>query len=616
MGRVCRENRECMMDKKAKRPRICFSGGGFRRRVERLAGTGMILASAVLAATAGHASAGDFSAWAHSADFRLNTKANGADIRGDVADFPLLIRLDSALFPFEQAKADGGDIRFSDEGGSALAYQVEEWDAALRRAEIRVRVPLVKGGSDTGFVRMHWGNAAAGSSSDGKAVFDPALGFAGVWHMQGDTLKDATGNAGNGDGTWSEKAVGLIAEGRALTGNSQGILVPAVAALNPVSAITVSAWIRADTWNGGNRAIFQKGMSTIQYALVQDPATDSLILTWGGLSQGATLKGPLPAAGAWHHLAATYDGSSSRLYLDGALVKSQGAAGSLLSTDEELCLGCKSAAGRPRNSFKGLLDEVAISGTAQSADFLKLAYANQRAQQVLVLHPALVECRSDFGVSADASVAEGAEFTLRGRAECASGFSWYSISGPAPRILDPEVKELTVTAPRIDKDTVLIYRFTARFGESYRNADVAIRVREAIPDPQVSLPAVASWNGVDSLVLRPTFLNLKAIKASRDSVIRFAWTLSAPIADTAWRDGALVLRSASNEGTITVGLCADNGGTPSCAYIPVNVVLPVGVAAGEKALPAAWRPRAGRDANGRWRGSRDGTAAGFGFGIR
>lgn len=553
--------------------------------------------------------ADDFSAWSHSADFRLNTTASGADIAGDVADFPLLLRLDSSLFPFGEAKADGGDIRFSGADGTALAFRMERWDASLRRAEIWIRIPLVKGGSDTGLVRMHWGNAAADPVAGGAAVFDPALGYSGVWHMQGDALKDATGNAGDADGSKTVKAAGVIVDGRALTGNNQGILAPNAAGLNPKSAITLSAWVRPDGWSGGMQCILEKGGSQIQYSLAPDPSSDSLSLSLGGLTQGSIMRGPLPAAGAWHLVTATYDGSFSRMFLDGVLVKSQPAAGELASTGDELCIGCRAVSSKPRNSFKGILDEVTVSGVARSADFIKLSYANQRAQQVLVHLPALVECPAFFSAPRDTVVSEGGTLVLKARADCASGFTWSPVSGPVPRILDPEVKNLTIGIPRISKDTVLVYRFTARFGEAYKSGDVSVRVRESIPDPLFSLPSLAAWNGKDSLVLRPSISNLSAIKGSKDSVIHLVWTLTGPEADTAWRAGALVLKHASANGPLTVGLCADNGGQALCKSTVLVVNLAVGLADAPASAMKAGRIREWRDATGRRRAGEAGLGA-------
>ena len=46
------------------------------------------------------------------------------------AGFPVVVRLHRDFFPFQQAQPQGGDLRFS-AGGTALAYQIEEWDAGI-----------------------------------------------------------------------------------------------------------------------------------------------------------------------------------------------------------------------------------------------------------------------------------------------------------------------------------------------------------------------------------------------------------------------------------------------------------------------------------------------------
>jgi hypothetical protein len=190
--------------------------------------TAMLIA---LASACGSAQAADFSAWAHSADFRLNT--GGVDLAADVADFPVLIRLDSSNFPFEQVKSDGSDVRFAGPGDEPLALEIERWDAARRRAEVWVRVPLLRARTDTASIRMYWGNPQATQGSDGRAVFDTAAGYAGVWHLQGDRIADAAGANPDGNSLGSTRVDALVAEGRLLKGNNQGITVPSGPGLNP-----------------------------------------------------------------------------------------------------------------------------------------------------------------------------------------------------------------------------------------------------------------------------------------------------------------------------------------------------------------------------------------------
>lgn len=524
---------------------------------------------------AGPAAAVDFSAWLHSADFRLNTTSTGAAIAGEVADFPVLIRLDGASFPFAEAKGDGGDIRFSDPGGRELPLEIERWDAAAKRAEIWVKVPLIKPGTDTGFIRMHWGNVAAVPVSDGKAVFDTGRGFAGVWHLGGIGARNAAGSTGDGEEIRTSKLEALIAEGTAFIGGNLGIVLSAGPALNPNIAITASAWIHADSWKGGNHRILQSGASEAGYALFQD--NDSLVWLMGGPAGSQVIKAPLPDPGAWHHVAATYDGAVSRLYVDGKPAASGRPTGDILAPSEALCLGCRAAQGKPHNSFEGLLDEITLSRVVRSEDWIKLSFANQRGQQILVLPPSLGTCQARFDAPADTAVLEGKALVLAGTADCAKSFSWSGIQGPVPRILDPEVKSLTLVAPRIPRDTTLVVRFTARFEDGERTRDVRVTVREAIPDPVFSMPAKAAWNGKDTLAITPSIANLAAVKASRDSIIRFAWTLTGLAVDTLWRKGSLLLRQPFANGELGIRLCLDNGGAAACDSTTVTVALPVGL---------------------------------------
>lgn len=199
-------------------------------------------------------------------------------------------------------------------------------------------------------------------------------------------------------------------------------------------------------------------------------------------------------------------------------------------------------------------------------------------------------------------MAEGSALVLRAKAECADAWSWIPVSGPAPRILDPEVAELAISVPRITHDTLMAFRFTACFGDSTASRDVAVRIRETIPDPQFTLAPVPGWNGKDPLELRPVILNLAALKAGPDTVTRYAWTLSGPQVDTALFNEALVLKRGSDSGILAVGLCLDNGGAPACRSLEISVDPGTGVGladarkqAGREKRRPVFRNALGRD---------------------
>lgn len=127
------------------------------------------------------ATASPYHGWAHSGSFTILTTAEGANLPASavVENFPLLVRLDQDGFDFKQAKTMGEDLRFSTATGSALAYQVEEWDAARGIASVWLRIPRITGMARQEII-AHWGKPDAVSESNGKAVFNAANGFLSV----------------------------------------------------------------------------------------------------------------------------------------------------------------------------------------------------------------------------------------------------------------------------------------------------------------------------------------------------------------------------------------------------------------------------------------------------
>ena len=97
---------------------------------------------------------------------KLDTTAAGANVMGDVANYPVAIVLNAMNFDFSQAKAKGEDIRFSGADGAALPYAIESWDPAAKLAALWVKVN-VKGGAVT-MIKMSWADPAASDASDTK----------------------------------------------------------------------------------------------------------------------------------------------------------------------------------------------------------------------------------------------------------------------------------------------------------------------------------------------------------------------------------------------------------------------------------------------------------------
>jgi len=85
-------------------------------------------------------------------------------------------------------------------------------------------------------------------------------------------------------------------------------------------------------------------------------------------AMGGTFGSPLYGTGAltantWAHLAATYDGATMRLYVNGVLVASRAQAGASATSANPLQIGGDSIYGQ---YFTGMIDEVRIYNRALS----------------------------------------------------------------------------------------------------------------------------------------------------------------------------------------------------------------------------------------------------------
>jgi hypothetical protein len=348
----------------------------------------------------------DYSMWKYSARVLLNTTQSGAGVSGNVYHFPVLIRLSDANFDFGQALPDGGDLRFRKPDDTPLPYEFERWDAAGRKAEIWVLTDTVYGNDSARFFTMYWGNSAAVSESNGAAVFDTAKGFQGVWHLaeEGDAVAgDATVNHYNGtpyNMTTASAVSGAIGTARDFDGGSSYIsmLATANSKLNfpQNGSYSMSLWAYADTIDTLWHAIAGKGHE--QYYM-QFKCFGENRATWEfvefedrlGWEYTEDSTPPAPSSRTWVFITGVRSGSSQRLYINGEEVVDTAA---LMSGDYPRASGDNFTIGRYGRSvtipyrqgwsyFNGKVDEVRVSGVALSADWIRLSYMNQKADDAL-----------------------------------------------------------------------------------------------------------------------------------------------------------------------------------------------------------------------------------------
>jgi hypothetical protein len=193
----------------------------------------------------------------------------------------------------------------------------------------------------------------------------------GYWQFDegsGTTTKDSSGNGHpgtfQGGVTWVRGRFGSAVH---INGTDGVVVVSSGTSLNPTAAISITAWINVDSWEGGNRRIVQKGDNDNQYRLLEEGGVLKFDLF--GVTNG-TLTTDLPSTGVWHQVAATYDGTVMKIYIDGVVVAQQAASGALATTSNSLYIGSKGVGGTLGNHFLGSIDDVRVYGVALSADYI------------------------------------------------------------------------------------------------------------------------------------------------------------------------------------------------------------------------------------------------------
>ena len=506
--------------------------------------------------------------WKHSGSVYLLTTPEGASLPASVSmnDFPLLVRLHKDFFNFSQAKAKGEDLRFATSTGTPLAYQIDEWDAANGDASIWVRIPTIKGNAHQE-IKVYWGKADAVSESNAKAVFDESNGYLSVWHMT-DPAKDDVGTlASTNQGTTPIK--GIIGQARRFA-LGQGIRCGDNITTYPSGSGSHSseAWIRADKANG---RVLAWGVEKAQGKVVMQVASPPHIQMECYFS-GANVSGGsnLPMS-EWAHIVHTYQKGDSRVYVNGRLDGVSTSPGSPLAipTPAKMWIG-----GWYNNyNFVGDIDEVRISKVARSADWIKLQYENQKPLQTLV--GPVVRPGNRFSVSQSViTVLEGKQAKVTAEAGGAQKIYWILKRDGRETVAAVDRLAFTFDAGRVIADQSATLQFKAIYANDVKTKDIAITIKEDIPEPLIALKAPAKWNGRDTIELVPHIANAVEMQAKGAGNLNYKWWVGGIASIKEIVPGKLILKRAQNSGSMIVTVDIDNGGQPSSSTAIIEVEEP------------------------------------------
>lgn len=319
-----------------------------------------------------------------------HTKVAGSS---DHANFPVLVSItDSDLLA--QAQADGDDILFTAANGTTkLDHEIESYTSGTGALVAWVRIPTLDYDNNT-VINMYYGNGSASSQQNATAVWDS--NYKGTWHLSEDPstgapqMQESTSNnfdgTSNGTMTSGDQVAGKTNGALDFDGSNDYIGTGNQTALNAGSAFTISGWINrtansptgiagviAGKWNGtGSSGWFLEVTDSDQ------GAANQIRFFVGGLSDTSLYSTTSTVSNStWYYVTAVYNGSNKILYMNGSSVGSEASTGTPTTTTDAFQIGYDIASGATNNYFAGILDEIRVSNTARSADWITTEYNNQ-----------------------------------------------------------------------------------------------------------------------------------------------------------------------------------------------------------------------------------------------
>ena len=297
-----------------------------------------------------------------------------------------------------KAQSDGGDFRFIDQGGNLLSYYIFSGTGSTN-ITFHINFDSFPAGAQTLYV--YYGNPSAPngfSASDFSiAATNYSIGSLGNeesgggpaawWKFDegiGTTLFNSSSTQNNG--YFNSPAPNWVDESQCIYGKclsfdgTQSAYSNYDISWNNTNNVSLSFWVKPQNTTDSQRGILGKQYSLYEWSIYQSGSSVSLVYwnTGGGHTNGMDDSwGNVLTTNKWTHLVYTWDGSTSRFYADGKIVKTKTAINPSINmnrTNNMMFGGNIYTWGN--TFFRGLIDEVKIYNYLRTAEQIKQEYVN------------------------------------------------------------------------------------------------------------------------------------------------------------------------------------------------------------------------------------------------
>jgi hypothetical protein len=233
------------------------------------------------------------------------------------------------------------------------------------------------------------GDLIIGATQAGIGNFNGTLDELSIWnrellgteilaHYQRGRTDDSTTNENDGQIEGPHQVDGIIGEALQFNGINDSVVITDSTSLSFTNDdMTISAWIKLNSRQSGERAIVRKSAQWQLGILPLDNKIRNLVNTDGTTGwTAANDEYHIWEKNIWYHLAFTYDGSVLKHYVNGEQIGTdKTVTGNIIDNNQEVAIGADSPDGGLDIRFDGAIDEVAIwNRTLSSAEIQKLYY--------------------------------------------------------------------------------------------------------------------------------------------------------------------------------------------------------------------------------------------------
>ena len=148
-------------------------------------------------------------------------------------------------------------------------------------------------------------------------------------------------------------------------GSNDHVFIPNNANLNP-TRITLECWVKLQSYENLAEIIVKSDINkTNGYGLILNSTGNKFAFYYNGYPNGLVTSSTTAVLNTWYHVAATFDGFQTRIYVNGVLENTVLDLGTISSTTENIELGGSRTAGS--YMMQGMMDEARIWNKALTA---------------------------------------------------------------------------------------------------------------------------------------------------------------------------------------------------------------------------------------------------------